>query len=133
MRGLTQRPDVDQRTRQERTDVADIHGKSTFHFAVDDADDHFVLLERIIQHHPGLSPTGFFTGEPGLPEAVVDNFHCNFDLIPNAEVQLTVFIEKLSLGNYTFGLQARMDNYPVVIDIHHRAGNDGPRRHLDGC
>ena len=88
VRGFPQRSDIDQGTGQERADVADIDGKATFDLAVDDAGHHFALLERIVQHHPGLCPAGLLTGEPGLPEAVVDDFHRNFDLIPDTEAQL---------------------------------------------
>ena len=29
-------------------------------------------------------------------------------------------------------VQARVDDDPVAVDFYHRAGNDGPRGHLDG-
>ena len=133
VRGFAQRANVDQRTRQERTDFGDVDGETTLHLAVDDAGDHVVFVVGCFQLLPAFCTAGFFAGQTGFTETVVDHFHGNLDLVADAQGKFTLLIYKLTLRNHAFGLQSGVYNDPIVVDINHRAGNDRPRGHLDGA
>ncbi len=132
VRGFAQRADVDERTRQECADVGDVDGEAAFDLAVDDAGDDRVLLERLFEHHPRLGAACFLARKTRFAEAVVDDFHRDFDLVADLELEVALVVDELNAGYDPFGFQSGVYNDPVAVDVHHRAGHDGARRHLDG-
>src|SRR5690554_7851948 len=77
VRGIANRTDIDQRTRQERTDGVDVDGKATFDLAVDDTLDDFFCGESCFEDFPGFGALGLLAGQFGLTEAVFNGVQCN--------------------------------------------------------
>ena len=73
-----------------------------------------------------------FAGQARFTEAVVYHFHCNLHLVTDGQCANAFFVEKLIFWDNPFGLQSGMNDNPVIVNIYHRAGYDGPGCHLDG-
>ena len=131
VRGLAQRPDIHQRTRQKRANIVDIDGEPAFDLAVDDPGDDIAAFEGFVEHHPRFGAACLFSGQSGTTPTVIDHFHGNLDLIADGKVVLTILVRKLINRNYAFGFQSCVDDDPVVVDLDDCASDDGARRHLD--
>ena len=130
---LAQGANVHQGTGQEGADVVDVNGEAALDLAVDDAGDDLRPLKGVLQHLPGLGPLGLFAGQPGLAPAVVHDLHRHLDLVADREGELAGLAQELVLGDDPLGFQAGVNDDPFVVDIDHRAGDDGARHHLDGA
>ena len=81
---------------------------------------------------PGLGALGLLAGQAGFTKPVVDDFHRHLDLVADGQFEITLIIQELDAWDDAFGLESGMYGYPVSVDIHHGAGNDGAWRHFDG-
>src|SRR3546814_20241957 len=68
IRSIANRADVDQRTRKERADRADVDGETALDLAGDDADDRLFALEGLREAPPGLDALGLLFREFGFAE-----------------------------------------------------------------
>ncbi len=130
--GVAHRADIDQGTRQERTNAVDVDGEATFDFAVDDALDHFFCSESRFQNNPGFRALGFFTGQLGFAKAIFNRVQSNVDLVTHLDGQLALLVVELLDRDDALGLEAGMHGDPVTVDVDHDAGDDGTRLHVEG-
>jgi len=130
--GVAHRADIDQRTRQERTNAVDVDGEATFDLAVDDALDHFFCSESRFQNNPGFRALGFFTGQLGFAKAIFNRVQSNVDLVTHLDGQLALLVVELLDRDDALGLEAGMYGDPVTVDVDHDAGDDGARLHVEG-
>ena len=131
MCGLAYRAHIHQGAGQERADALDVDGETALDLAVDDAVNHLVGCVCRFEVFPRLGALGFLTGQLGLAETVFHGFEGNLDFITDGQGALTRGIGELGTRNDAFGLQARVDGHPLVIDVDHHAGNDGTGLHVD--
>ncbi len=132
VRGVANRTDIDQRTRQECTDAVDVDGETALDLAVDDALDHFFSSESRFQNNPGFRALGLFTGQLGFAKAIFDRVQSNVDLVTHLDGQLALLVVELLDRDDALGLQAGMHGDPVTVDVDHDAGDDGTRLHVEG-
>ena len=132
MRGFPERTNIHKGTGQEGAYVTDIDGKAAFDAAVDYTFHQFIVGEGLFKHLPGLGAARLFPRHAGFTAAVVDDFHDDLDLVADAENELPVLVKKLTFGNTAFGFQAGVNDNPFVVNINHRAGDDGAGFHFDG-
>src|SRR3546814_3922827 len=109
IRSIANRADVDQRTRKERADRADVDGETALDLAGDDADDRLFALEGLREALPGLDALGLLFREFGFAETVFDSFQRDFDFVADCNRDLAVDRE-FDQGNHAFGLQTRVDD-----------------------
>ncbi len=130
--GITHRTDINQGTRQERTDAVDVDGEATFDLAVDDALNHFFSCEGCFQNNPALGALGFFAGQLGFTKAIFNRVQCNVYFVTDLDGQLASVVVELLERDDALGFQASMDGYPVTVDVDHDTGDDGTRLHVEG-
>ena len=124
--------DVHQGAGQEGADVADVHGEAALHPAADDAADRRLGLMDLLQHGPGFGALGLLPGQLGLPEAVVHGIHGDLHGVADGHLQLAAIVQELGAGDDPFGFEPRMDGDPLIVDVHHHAGDDRAHLHLQG-
>ena len=132
MGGVAQGPDIDQGAGQKGANLLDVHRKAALDLAVDGAGDDFGVFKGVLQRLPSLRPFGLLPRQAGFAPAVVHHLQRHLDLVAQGQGERAVLVEELALGNDAFGLQAGVDYDRFVVDIDHRAGDDGAGRHVDG-
>ena len=132
VRCFAQRANIHQGARKKGSNVVDVNGEPTLNLAIDDTNDYFALFAGFFQLFPAFRTACFFPGQTCFTEAVVHYFHRNLHLVPDGQRANALFVEKLIFWDNPFGLQSGVNDNPVIVNIYHRAGYDGPWRHLDG-
>ncbi len=70
---------------------------------------------------------GLFARQTGHAPAVLDGIQGDFDLVTDIDLEFTVGIDELLLGDDAFGLESGVDDNAFVVDLDHGADDDGPR------
>src|ERR1017187_2201891 len=125
IRRIANRAHIDQGSRQEGAHIVDLDGESAFDPTGDDADDHFLLLERGLESRPGSRALGFLAGQAGFPGAVLDAVQCDLDRLADGALDFTLFVLELIGGNDRLGLQADIDYDVVLSDFDDQSVEDG--------
>ncbi len=131
VRGIANRANVYQRTRQEGTDAGQIDGETTLDLAIDNTLNHFLSFEGLLKYLPGFCALGFLTGQAGFTEAVFHSVESYVNNVADSNFQLAFFIEELGGGDNTFGLQSGVNGDPVVIDVYNGSLDDGTWLHVN--
>src|SRR5690554_504258 len=115
--GVTDRTHINQGARQERADAVNVNGETTFDLAVDNAFDHCLLFESLLQVFPGFSALRFLTGQTGFTKTIFHRVESYINLISDLDIQASGVVKKLGNRNHAFGFQAGMNSYPVAVDV----------------
>src|SRR5690606_38356037 len=130
VRGVANRTNVYQGTRQEGTDASQINSETTFDLAIDNTLDHFFSFEGLLENLPRFSALGLFTGQTGFTETVFNCIESHIDNIADSYFQLAFFVQELGGGDNAFGLQSVVNGDPVVVDVNYGSLDDGTRLHV---
>jgi hypothetical protein len=79
---------------------------------------------------PGARALGFFARQARFAVAVFEGIQRHLDGVADLDVEFAVFIVKLFDRDNAFGLEARIDDNNVPIDIDNFAGDDFTDAHI---
>src|SRR5690606_1535005 len=116
---------IDERARQERPYEIDLDGKAALHAAIDDAFDDLLLLERLFEPRPGARTLGLLARQTGFARAIFDAVERDFDVVADADFDLTALVLELLDRDNGFALQTGIDENDVRADIDDAPGQDG--------
>ncbi|MNQ65742.1 hypothetical protein D3C85_802070 [compost metagenome] len=124
--GITHRTDIDQGTREERTDAVNVDGEAALNLTVDNALDHFLGGESCFQNNPALGTLGFFAGQLGFTKAIFNRVQRNVNFVTDLDGQLASVVVELFQRDEAFRLQTSVNGYPtsLVIDVDDDSGDD---------
>ncbi|KPW29715.1 hypothetical protein ALO95_05579 [Pseudomonas syringae pv. antirrhini] len=131
---VTHRADVNQRTRQERTDAVNVDSEAAFNLTVDNALDHFFSCESRFQNDPALGTLGFFAGQLGFAKAIFDRVQRNVNFITDLDGQLASVVVELLQRDEAFRFQTGVNRNPtcLVVDINDDSGDDRTGLKVEG-
>src|SRR5690554_2682417 len=129
--GVTDRTDIDQGTRQERTNAVYVNGEATLDLAIDNAFDHSLFFESLLQVFPGFSALRLLTGQTGFTETVFHRVESYINLVSDLDIQSSGVVKELGSRDHAFGFQTGMNSYPVAIDVNDRSLDNRTRLHIN--
>jgi hypothetical protein len=127
---VADRTDVHLRARQEGDGAVEIDGVAALYLIEDHARDLLVVLERLLEAHPGLFPLRLVTREHRFAERVLDAIEENFDFVADLQTGLAAWSGKFLNGYAALSLQADVDDGDVFLDGNDLPLDDGPFLHF---
>src|SRR5690606_1110070 len=105
---IAHRPDVDQRSRQERTHILDIDRETALDLARDASGDGVVAGLHFLQLVPYQRALGLLAREHGFAETILDRVEGDLDVVADIDLEVTVLVAELLDRDDAFGFQARI-------------------------
>ena len=124
------RPDVDQRAGQERTDAVDHHGEAALDLAGDEPGHDGALLHRRFEVVPRLEALGLVARQAGLAVAIFETFDGDGNEVASLDFNVALIVLEFFDRDETFRLQSGVDDDDVVIDASHFGGDQLALAHL---
>jgi hypothetical protein len=122
-RGVLDRPDVHQRTRQEGADAVHRDGEPALHLAVDDAAHHRPLFERFLEIEPGGQALRLVAREARFSVTVLQGLDRDLHEVADLGLDLAAIAAEFFQRDVAFGLESGVDDDVVIVDPEHFGGN----------
>ena len=122
-RGVLDRTDVDERTRQECADAVDHHSQATLDLAGDQTGLDHALFQRVFQIDPGCEALGLLAGQLGLAVAVFDAVDSHLNEVARLDVDAALIVLEFVDVDQAFGLQTCVDNDELVFNRNNLGGD----------
>ena len=107
---------IDQGTRKESTDAIGQDGQASLDLAVDNAGNDFARFHGFFKCQPRSQAFGLVTGQDCVTETVFKGFNGNRNEITDIDFDFADVVLEFINRNECFRLQARIDNYKIVVD-----------------
>jgi hypothetical protein len=132
--GVAHWADIDQGTRQERTDAVNVDREAALNLTVDNALDHFLCSESRFQNNPALGTLGFFAGQLGFAKAIFNRVQRNVHFVTDLDGQIASVVVELFQRDEAFRLQTGVNGNPtsLVIDINDDCRDDSASLKVQG-
>ncbi len=127
---VADRANVDQRTRQECSDVVDFDRESTLDPAIDNTFDNLAFLESLLEFGPGACADRFFPRQARFAEAVFNGIQRDLDLIADGDSAVRLVGPELFDGDNGLRLEACTDDDDIVVYSNNGTLDDGTGLYL---
>src|SRR5262249_25242916 len=122
---VADRTDIDLAAWQEGHGAVEVDGEAALDAAEDDAGDAFLLLEGLVESHPGLLPLGLLARQHALAVLLLETTDEDPDAVAYLEGGLAGGTGEFFKRDAAFRLQAHIDHGEIVIDPDDGALDDG--------
>src|SRR5262249_4103339 len=119
--------DIDERARQECTDVVDLDGEAAFDAARNDTGYDLRVVESSLQARPGACALGFLARQAGVAGCVLPRHPPDFRLRPGLVLHPSALVLELLERDHCLRLEADIDDDDVFCDVHDEPGQDHSR------
>ena len=121
---MAHRAHIDQRTRQERTDLVDSTVKPPLTLPLMRPTTISSASESLFELVPCVMAFGLFTRQTGGAETVLDGIQRDRPGRP-PHIDVAIHVGELESGDHAFGLEARIDDDVVILDRDDSADDNG--------